>query len=110
MKATKLITVLKISGFLIAVVSMISLASDQDNEKNLSHDALASQYKDWAQELLTKAEQEKAEIMRKLSASFFGKTGMSHKKRSQNKISKYVKAASDYSQKAAYHQKMTRSQ
>lgn len=33
MKATKLITVLKISGFLIAVVSMNSLASDQDNEK-----------------------------------------------------------------------------
>ncbi len=110
MKAIKLITVSTIFVFLIAGISMNSFASDQNNETNLSHNVLASQYKNLAQEMLVKAEVEKAKFLRKPSTSFFGKTGMSHKARLKNRIAKYVKATNDHSQKAAYHQKMAAEQ
>ncbi len=81
MKVIKLITVSTILAFLIAGVSVNSFASDLNNETNLSHDVLASQYQDLAQEMLTKAAVEKAEYLSKPSTSFFGRTGMRHKAR-----------------------------
>ncbi len=110
MKVIKLITVSTILVFLISGISTNTFASDQNHEMNLSHDVLASQYQDLAQEMITKAEIEKAEYLSKPSTSFFGKTGMRHKARLKNRIHKYEKAASDHSQKAAYHQKMAAEQ
>mgnify|MGYP000418649813 CR=1 FL=1 len=110
MKAAKLITVLSIFAFLIFGVSTNSFASAQDHEKNLSHEALANQYENLAQEMLAKVDEKKAALMSKPNSSYFGKTGINQKARLKNKISKYEKAAIEYSQKASYHQKIAAEQ
>lgn len=107
-----------ILAFFITAVSMSSLAFSQNIETNsamsgegdFDHNTLARQYDNLAQEMLTKAEEEKAEIVSKPNTSFFGKTGMRHKARLKNKIYKYEKAAAEYLDKAGYHRKIAAGQ
>ncbi len=119
MKTTKLFTISSMFVFLITALTASSMfvllitallmnffPSAQNHEKNLNHGALAVQYKDLAQEMLTKAEEKQSILTSKPKSSYFGQTGMRHKARLKNKISKYEKNAIKYSQKAVYHQKI----
>ncbi len=119
MKTTKLFTISSMFVFLItaltassmfvlliAALLMNSFPSAQNHEKNINHGALAIQYKDLAQEMLTKMEEKQSILTSKPISSYFGKTGMSHRARLMNQISEYEKTAIEYSQKALYHQKI----
>ncbi len=79
-------------------VSMNSFASDV-----VDHDVLAIQFKNLAQEMQAKIEEQKDIVNHKPRSSYFGKNGRNIKSHIAYKIRKYEKAAAEYLEQAAYH-------
>ena len=121
MKTTigKYFSVLSMLALLIACAPMDSRTSAldvetrdtaQNNRSDFDHDALVKQYEDLAREMQAKVQEQEEILEHKPHSSYFGKHGRSIKSHVTYKIRKYEKAAQEYLEKAAYHQKLAAEQ
>lgn len=112
MKTEKFLVVLSVFAFLTASLIMSSFASAH-NASGSSHQELASRYENLARDMQAKA-QEQTEVLEVLNNrphfSFFDKNGQDIKKYVFNKIHICEKAATEYLEKAAYHQEIAAKQ
>lgn len=121
MKTTigKYFAVLSMLALLVACAPMDSRTSvldietrdaAQNNRGDFDHDALVKQYEDLAREMQAKVQEQEEIFEHKPQSSHFGKHGRSIKSHVTYKIRKYKKAAQEYLEKAAYHQKLAAEQ
>lgn len=117
-KANKCFAIFPTLIFLVAAVSMNSLAFGQNveshaaisSENNFDHGTLARKYESLAKEMGAKVEAQKDIFKHKPSTSYFGKNGRNIKSHVGYKIHRYEESAAEYLKKATYHKKIAAEQ
>ncbi|MBX3628436.1 MAG: hypothetical protein KF908_00735 [Nitrosomonas sp.] len=106
-------TIISLLTFLIAV-PVSSFAADQDTafdrQSNVDHFTLAQYYKNQADELKVKIDEQIDALSHKPRSSFLGRNGQNIKKHVEFKIHQYEIAIADNLKKVEYHQKMAAEQ
>lgn len=89
-----------------AATDAVNTHNASDNSSSPNHTALARQYENLANEMLAKAQEQKAIIEHKPRTSFLGKNGQHIKSHIAYKIRQFEQAAQENLEKAAYHKTM----